>query len=136
MASSSSMSSSSCPFFFCLSLLLFMAMQVDSRPSQQKSESQILNNLFGARISSLLLTQPEVIEGSAENPPSGSQGGHNLSPRMDLARSKVPAHGLPRFFLDFMGRQRKFRGRTRKSSGRGCFGLKMDRIGALSGLGC
>jgi hypothetical protein len=33
---------------------------------------------------------------------------------------------------------RKLRGRNRKrmAGGRGCFGMKMDRIGSISGLGC
>ncbi|KAG7464574.1 hypothetical protein MATL_G00167040 [Megalops atlanticus] len=97
---------------------------------------QILNDLFGARISSLLLAQPEVNEGSAESPPSVLRDGRGLPKEVGLAHREAPSHGVPRLFLDFMSRQRKFRGRTRKSSGRGCFGLKMDRIGALSGLGC
>ncbi|XP_024079678.1 C-type natriuretic peptide-like [Terrapene carolina triunguis] len=42
-----------------------------------------------------------------------------------------------RFFADFMTGQRKFRGRTRKAPApQGCFGVKLDRIGTLSGLGC
>ncbi|XP_067417903.1 C-type natriuretic peptide prohormone-like [Emydura macquarii macquarii] len=42
-----------------------------------------------------------------------------------------------RFFADFMSGQRKFRGRTKKAPmAQGCFGMKLDRIGALSGLGC
>uniref|UniRef100_A0A8C5WIH1 Uncharacterized protein n=1 Tax=Leptobrachium leishanense TaxID=445787 RepID=A0A8C5WIH1_9ANUR len=33
--------------------------------------------------------------------------------------------------------QKKFRGRTKKSgNSRGCFGMKLDRIGSVSGLGC
>ncbi|KAG5851994.1 C-type natriuretic peptide 2 [Anguilla rostrata] len=131
MVSSSSIASSSCHCLFFLLLLLVVAMQVDSRPSPQRSDHQILNNLFGARISSLLLAQPEVNEGSGENPPTASRGGRGLSKGVEPAR-----RGVPRFFQDFIGHQRKFRGRTRKSFGRGCFGFKMDRIGSLSGLGC
>ncbi|KAJ8281910.1 hypothetical protein COCON_G00044290 [Conger conger] len=131
MAASSSMTSSSCHFFSFLLLLLVVATQVDSRPSPQKSDNLILNKLFGAGISSLLLAQPEVNEGSGESPPTASRGGR------DLSRGAEPAPGdVPRFLLDFIRRQRKFRGRTRKSFRRGCFGMKMDRIGVLSGLGC
>ncbi|XP_051851176.1 C-type natriuretic peptide [Antechinus flavipes] len=31
---------------------------------------------------------------------------------------------------------RKYRGVTRKAWSKGCFGLKLDRIGSMSGLGC
>uniref|UniRef100_A0A8C4YAF7 C-type natriuretic peptide n=1 Tax=Gopherus evgoodei TaxID=1825980 RepID=A0A8C4YAF7_9SAUR len=42
-----------------------------------------------------------------------------------------------RFFADFMSWQRKFWGRTRKAPTlQGCFGMKLDRIGTRSGLGC
>ncbi|CAM5139232.1 unnamed protein product [Natator depressus] len=42
-----------------------------------------------------------------------------------------------RFFADFMNGQRKFRGRTKKAPApQGCFGMKLERIGTLSGLGC
>ncbi|XP_050789572.1 C-type natriuretic peptide-like [Gopherus flavomarginatus] len=42
-----------------------------------------------------------------------------------------------RFFADFMSWQRKFWGRTRKVPAlQGCFGMKLDRIGTRSGLGC
>ncbi|GCC47182.1 hypothetical protein chiPu_0031190, partial [Chiloscyllium punctatum] len=41
-----------------------------------------------------------------------------------------------RFFNDFMNHQKTFRGRTRKRSSSNCFGVKMDRIGAMSSLGC
>uniref|UniRef100_A0A8C2WVI8 Uncharacterized protein n=1 Tax=Cyclopterus lumpus TaxID=8103 RepID=A0A8C2WVI8_CYCLU len=45
----------------------------------------------------------------------------------------------PRFLLDLLRQQSKTRRRSRKSmvgGGRGCFGMKMDRIGSISGLGC
>ncbi|KAM8973021.1 C-type natriuretic peptide 1-like [Pelodytes ibericus] len=42
-----------------------------------------------------------------------------------------------RLFSDFMSNQKKFRGRTKKSgTTRGCFGMKLERIGSMSGLGC
>ncbi|NXX41019.1 ANFC protein, partial [Tricholaema leucomelas] len=31
---------------------------------------------------------------------------------------------------------RRYRGRSKKGLARGCFGVKLDRIGSLSGLGC
>lgn len=40
------------------------------------------------------------------------------------------------FFNDFVTTHKKFRGRTKKMAQQGCFGMKLDRIGTLSGLGC
>ncbi|NXA40575.1 ANFC protein, partial [Eudromia elegans] len=45
-------------------------------------------------------------------------------------------NAVQRFFSDLMGSPRKYRGRSKKGLSRGCFGVKLDRIGSLSGLGC
>ncbi|XP_018589017.2 C-type natriuretic peptide 2-like [Scleropages formosus] len=103
----------------CL-LLLFVSTPAQPRAAPRRSDPQVPEELLGAPIGSLLLGRPEVGEGSADSPAVQSRG--RLQHR-------------PRLFLDFLGPQRKFGSRTR-SSRRGCFGLKMDRIGAVSGLGC
>ncbi|XP_078497026.1 C-type natriuretic peptide 1-like [Lissotriton helveticus] len=43
---------------------------------------------------------------------------------------------LQRLFSDLVGSSRRYRGRSKKGLYRGCFGVKLDRIGSLSGLGC
>ncbi|NXN34304.1 ANFC protein, partial [Nycticryphes semicollaris] len=43
---------------------------------------------------------------------------------------------VQRFFSDFLSLPRRYRGRSKKGLSRGCFGVKLDRIGSLSGLGC
>uniref|UniRef100_A0A3Q3FEP4 C-type natriuretic peptide 2-like n=1 Tax=Labrus bergylta TaxID=56723 RepID=A0A3Q3FEP4_9LABR len=104
---------------------------------------KVLHSLFGSHLSSLILAPPtsdDITEGSAGRPaPSTS------SPFKGVAVSRGAARGLagrqeavPRFFMDFLQRQSKMRKRSRKSmvGGRGCFGMKMDRIGSISGLGC
>ncbi|XP_056225034.1 C-type natriuretic peptide 2 [Seriola aureovittata] len=134
-------SSSSSPFVPLL--LLFLTIAVESRLSPQRNDKQVLHSLFGSRLSSLILAPPtadDVTEGSAGRPAPSA-----LSPSRGLALSHGAAGGLvgkqeavPRFFLDFLRRQAKMRRRSRKSmvGGRGCFGMKMDRIGSISGLGC
>ncbi|XP_022625055.1 C-type natriuretic peptide 2-like [Seriola dumerili] len=134
-------SSSSSPFVPLL--LLFLTIAVESRPSPQRDDKQVLHSLFGSRLTSLILAPPtsdDVTEGSAGRPAPSV-----LSPSRGLALSHGAAGGLvgkqeavPRFFLDFLRRQAKMRRRSRKSmvGGRGCFGMKMDRIGSISGLGC
>ncbi|XP_009459233.1 PREDICTED: C-type natriuretic peptide [Nipponia nippon] len=43
---------------------------------------------------------------------------------------------VQRFFNDLLSLPRRYRGRSKKGLSRGCFGVKLDRIGSLSGLGC
>ncbi|KAM6894128.1 C-type natriuretic peptide 2-like [Lycodopsis pacificus] len=138
MAASSSSSS------FVPLLFLFLTVAVESRPSGQRDDKQVLHTLFGSRLSSFILAPPtsdDITEGSAGRPAPSS------SPSTGLAVSGGAVRGLagggqeavPRFFLDLLQRQSKMRRRSRKSmigGGRGCFGMKMDRIGSISGLGC
>ncbi|KAL7858996.1 hypothetical protein SRHO_G00141430 [Serrasalmus rhombeus] len=119
--------------FIILILYITMATQVASRPSPRKPDSQILKDLFGPEISSLLLAQPDITEGSAQSPTPSETKENGLPAR---SVGVEPHRAVPRLFLGFLSRQRKLRGRSRKSPARGCFGMKVDRIGALSGLGC
>ncbi|XP_051947389.1 C-type natriuretic peptide 2 [Xyrauchen texanus] len=111
-----------------LLLIIALATQIKARPSRQRSDAQVLEDLFGVKISSLFLTPSEVSEGSADAPPPLSKSRHGN--RVESPRTP------PRIFLDFMSRQRKLGGRSRKGVARGCFGMKVDRIGVISGLGC
>ncbi|KAM9445853.1 C-type natriuretic peptide 2-like [Clarias gariepinus] len=119
--------------FFALFILIAMVTEVISRPSSRRPDSQILQGLFGSDISSLLLSQPEVPEGSAQSPAVFKIEGRGLSGHLV---KEEPIRLVHRPFIDFLARQRKLRVRSRKGSARGCFGIKVDRIGALSGLGC
>ncbi|CAB1429278.1 unnamed protein product [Pleuronectes platessa] len=143
------MASSSFSSFLPL-LLLFLTVTVESRPSPQQDNKQVLHSLFGSHLSSLILAPPtsdDVTEGSAGHPAasSSSSSSSSSSPPSGLVLAGGAVRGLvdkreavPRFFLDFLQRQAKMRRRSRKSmvGGRGCFGMKMDRIGSVSGLGC
>ncbi|KAL4631424.1 C-type natriuretic peptide 2-like [Arapaima gigas] len=101
-------------------MLLSVSTPVTPRMAAQRSDPQVLKELFGPHISSLLLGQSELSEGSGDTP-------------ADQSRDSLQHQS--RLLFGILGPQRRFRSRTR-SSGRGCFGLKMDRIGAMSGLGC
>ncbi|KFP25029.1 C-type natriuretic peptide 1, partial [Colius striatus] len=43
---------------------------------------------------------------------------------------------VQRFLSDLLSLPRRYQGRSKKGLSRGCFGVKLDRIGSLSGLGC
>lgn len=104
---------------------------------------QVLDSLFGSHLSSLILAPArtdDTAEGSSRPHHSssssliqGPMAGHSAT--KDLPGKKA---AVPQFFLDFLKRQSKMRrrGRTSMVGGRGCFGMKMDRIGSISGLGC
>ncbi|XP_054857031.1 C-type natriuretic peptide 1-like [Eublepharis macularius] len=50
--------------------------------------------------------------------------------------ASISESAFQRLFSDLLGSSRSYRGRSKKGLSRGCFGVKLDRIGALSGLGC
>ena len=102
---------------------------------------QVLDSLFGSRLSAFILapatsdlappTSDDITEGSSQGPVASSSG---------LAERRQE---VPRFFLDFLRSKMRHGGRGRARGGgrgggrgRGCFGMKMDRIGSISGLGC
>ncbi|KAM6388954.1 C-type natriuretic peptide [Pluvialis apricaria] len=66
----------------------------------------------------------------------GGGGGGGSGPREAReARAEArPRAGWARLLQDPPGRRHK--GLHKKGLGKGCFGLKLDRIGAMSGLGC
>ncbi|XP_030580653.1 C-type natriuretic peptide 2-like [Archocentrus centrarchus] len=124
-------------------VLLFLAVTVDSRPSPQRGNKQVLHTLFGSHLSTLILANPtsdDITEGSAGRPAQASSSPSGVLPvsHAPVKRLVDRKEAVPQFFLDFLRRQAKMRRRSRKSmvGGRGCFGMKMDRIGSMSGLGC
>ncbi|XP_053121240.1 C-type natriuretic peptide 2-like [Hemicordylus capensis] len=83
---------------------------------------------------------------------SSTKGGHPLLPQdswsqflsagqrplWDLSSPPTPSQkrAWARFLNDFVNTQKTFRGRNKKMAQQGCFGIKLDRIGTFSGLGC
>uniref|UniRef100_A0AAZ3R661 Uncharacterized protein n=1 Tax=Oncorhynchus tshawytscha TaxID=74940 RepID=A0AAZ3R661_ONCTS len=125
------------PFSSPLPLPLF-PLPLPSSPLPSSSSlfpfPSVLDNLFSAQLRSLILHQPDITsEGSTSGP------SHSYHPPSQGLAGRGMGAGpvVPRLFLDFLRQQRMFRGRSRKSAtARGCFGMKVDRIGSVSGLGC
>ncbi|XP_077399566.1 C-type natriuretic peptide 2-like [Vanacampus margaritifer] len=115
---------------FCslLVLIFILTLAAEARPPPQSRDVKAMTALFGSRLSSLLMAPPPQSEGSAEGPV--------VPPRQEEA---TVAAGGSRFLVDVLRRHAKMRrrgGKWTSLGGRGCFGLKMDRIGAVSRLGC
>ncbi|CAI5670042.1 C-type natriuretic peptide 2 [Oreochromis niloticus] len=136
------MAAASSPFI-SLIFLLFLAVAVELKPSLQRDNKQVLHSLFGSRLSTLILATPtsdDITEGSAGQPAKASTTPSTVLPVSHALVKRVISRkeAVPQFFLNFLRRQAKMRRWSRKSmmGGRGCFGMKMDRIGSMSGLGC
>ncbi|KAM4040172.1 C-type natriuretic peptide [Anomaloglossus baeobatrachus] len=77
----------------------------------------------------------------AEYLASGERGERNIDPKTrarllrDL-RADTRSRAAWSRLLNEYPNTRKFKGMNKKGLSKGCFGLKLDRIGAMSGLGC
>ncbi|XP_063316938.1 C-type natriuretic peptide 2 [Pelmatolapia mariae] len=136
------MAAASSPFI-SLIFLLFLAVAAELKPSPQRDNKQVLHSLFGSHLSTLILATPtfdDITEGSAGQLTKASTTPAAVLPvsRALAKRVNSRTEAVPQFFLNFLRRQTKMRRWSRKSmmGGRGCFGMKMDRIGSMSGLGC
>ncbi|KAM4678057.1 C-type natriuretic peptide 3-like [Discoglossus pictus] len=120
----------------CISALIvsLLLIGVSARPSPQLWQLKSLSDLLSRDLSSSeelsLWDSMEDFGGPAAGPRPRE------SPLPDSAQMP-PSRAFVRLFSDFMSNQKKFRGRTKKSGvTRGCFGMKLERIGTFSGLGC
>lgn len=73
-------------------------------------------------------------EKEREKERSGGGGGSGPREAREARAEARPRAGWARLLQDPPGRRHK--GLHKKGLGKGCFGLKLDRIGAMSGLGC
>ncbi|XP_077356819.1 C-type natriuretic peptide 2-like [Festucalex cinctus] len=120
------MDASAASFLSLLVLIFILTLAAQARPPPRSRDVKAMTALFGSRLSSLLLSPPPQSEGSAEGPA--------VPPKQE-----EEAAGGSRFLVDLLRRQAKMNrrgGKWTSLGGRGCFGLKMDRIGAVSRLGC
>nr|XP_020655407.1 C-type natriuretic peptide [Pogona vitticeps] len=83
------------------------------------------------------------IEGDPSSLPQDSLAQLLGKPHPLLSRDMPGPSGPPPdrawalLFHDLLNARKKFRGRSKKIlAPQGCFGIKLDRIGTLSGLGC
>ncbi|KAL8177026.1 UNVERIFIED_CONTAM: hypothetical protein K2H54_040976 [Gekko kuhli] len=110
----------------CLALLPLVSQSPVHSP-------QALLQLLGEDLAALLSS-------NERDPPLARQG--SFSQLLNRQRppqepSSAPSeHTWLHLFKDFVNAPKKFRGHTKKMAQQGCFGIKLDRIGTLSGLGC
>ncbi|XP_054594547.2 C-type natriuretic peptide 2 [Nothobranchius furzeri] len=124
-----------------LILLFFFSVTVEMRPSPHRDGKQVSGSLFSSHLTSLIMAQPtsdDITEGSANEATTQLASEGATLNRTNINRLVGGQGPGPGFLLDFLKQQTKTRGRSRKTmfGGRGCFGMKIDRIGSISGLGC
>ncbi|XP_042199462.1 C-type natriuretic peptide prohormone-like [Callorhinchus milii] len=129
-----------------LMLLLLIQVQVQARPRTGVDSLQILSRLLEDEYGPYLSSEDSDME-AEEASRAGTLRDLNLDQAdMDLlwdrdardigGRSFQHDGLLLRLLKDLTISPLRFNGRSKKGPSRGCFGVKLDRIGAMSGLGC
>ncbi|NXT08206.1 ANFC protein, partial [Prunella fulvescens] len=115
----------------------------------------VSQNQAEARSISSLQSLSKLLEEDLEHPPASEEWDHEqdalipagvfdqqdteLQWRIPSPREQPQGFSdgsIPRFLSDLLSSPRRSRGRSKKGLSRGCFGVRLDRIGSLSGLGC
>ncbi|XP_067872872.1 C-type natriuretic peptide-like [Heterodontus francisci] len=126
-------------------LLLFFVIQVQARPKPQNSFQTLTKQLEGQVERNL--SYEDLDNGAEETSPAGiSLDLQNDQPELERSwdwnlqdlesRHRVPDGSLIRLLSDIANGPLRFKTRSKKGSTGGCFGVKLDRIGAMSDLGC
>ncbi|NWW19840.1 ANFC protein, partial [Falcunculus frontatus] len=116
----------------------------------------VSKNQAGARSISSLQSLSKLLDEDLEHPPVSEERHHEqddlipagvfdqqdtelqwIQNTRDQPESMSMDDGaIQRFFSDLLSLSRRYQGRSKKGLSRGCFGVRLDRIGSLSGLGC
>ncbi|KAL2296564.1 hypothetical protein Nmel_015883 [Mimus melanotis] len=116
----------------------------------------VSQNQAGARSISTLQSLSKLLDEDLEHPPVSEERNHEqdelipagvfdqqdtelqwIQTTRDQPESVSMAEEVIwRFFSDLLSLSRRHQGRSKKGLSRGCFGVRLDRIGSLSGLGC
>ncbi|NXB16137.1 ANFC protein, partial [Rhagologus leucostigma] len=116
----------------------------------------VSQNQAGARSISSLQSLSKLLDEDLEHPPASEERDHeqdDLIPAgvfdqqdTELQWIQNTRHqpesismgdgAIWRFFSELLSLSRRYQSRSKKGLPRGCFGVRLDRIGSLSGLGC
>ncbi|XP_073441138.1 C-type natriuretic peptide 1-like [Dendrobates tinctorius] len=123
----------------CLGLLMILVFcneQARAKPmSSLQSLSRLLEDNFDRSYGSDEADHGELVPtDSLDQPNPENQWNRNRAEQME--GSHINDITLQQLLSDPAGASRRLRQRSKKGFSRGCFGVKLDRIGSLSGLGC
>ncbi|CAN8190639.1 unnamed protein product [Coccothraustes coccothraustes] len=114
-------------------LLALLSVSLEAKPASQLPQKASRGSATAAAAAG----PPEAAEREKEREKERSGGGGGGSGPREAREARAearPRAGWARLLQDPPGRRHK--GLHKKGLGKGCFGLKLDRIGAMSGLGC
>ncbi|KAM9007677.1 C-type natriuretic peptide [Ara ararauna] len=114
-------------------LLALLSVRLEAKPASQLPQKGSRGSAAAAAAGP---PEAAAAERDKERDKERSGGGGGSGPREAReARGEARQRaGWARLLQDPPGRRHK--GLHKKGLGKGCFGLKLDRIGAMSGLGC
>ncbi|XP_054690797.1 C-type natriuretic peptide [Grus americana] len=120
-------------------LLALLSVRLEAKPASQLPQKASRGSAAAAgppEAAAAAEREKEREKERSSGSSSSSGGGGGSGPREAReARTETrPRAGWARLLQDPPGRRHK--GLHKKGLGKGCFGLKLDRIGAMSGLGC
>ncbi|NXC47328.1 ANFC protein, partial [Penelope pileata] len=125
-----------CPGF----LLLLLVSQNQARASPISS-LQGLSRLLDEELEHPLLSEERDQE-HGDSVPAGAFGQEDAELQWTRSTREQPMgtsnsdSAVQRLLSDLLGLPRRYQNRSKKGLYRSCFGVKLDRIGSMSGLGC
>ncbi|XP_067826260.1 C-type natriuretic peptide [Heptranchias perlo] len=130
--------------FYC-GFLVLLLIQVQGRPRADDSLqalSRLLEDEYGQYFASEELNNEAQETPAAASFPDLNTDQSELELPWDREAREIGGRPfrqeglLARLLKDISNTPLRFKGRSKKGPSRGCFGVKLDRIGAMSGLGC
>ncbi|NWU63032.1 ANFC protein, partial [Pterocles burchelli] len=126
---------------FCPGFLLLLIVSPNQARARPTSSLQSLSKLFDEDLELPLFSEERDHE-QEDTIPAGAfdqqgtefQWTPNTGDQPESMSTGDSA--VQRFFSNLLSLPRRYRARSKKGLSRGCFGVKLDRIGSLSGLGC
>ncbi|XP_062481974.1 C-type natriuretic peptide [Pezoporus occidentalis] len=112
-------------------LLALLSVRLEAKPASQLPQKASRGSAAAAAGPAEAAAAERDKERDKERGGGGGSGPREAREARGEAR---PRAGWARLLQDPPGRRHK--GLHKKGLGKGCFGLKLDRIGAMSGLGC
>ncbi|NXG77230.1 ANFC protein, partial [Baryphthengus martii] len=126
---------------FCPGFLLLLIVSQNQARARPISSLQTLSELLDENLEHPLVSeerdweQDDVVPtGAFEQQDAEFQWTQNT--RDQPESMSVGDFAVQRLLSDLLRLPRRYRRRSKKGLSRGCFGVKLDRIGSLSGLGC
>ncbi|NWI28298.1 ANFC protein, partial [Sula dactylatra] len=126
---------------FCAGFLLLLIVSQNQARARPISSLQSLSKLVDEDLEHALVSEERdreqddmISTGAFDQQDAEFQWTQNTKDQpesMSMGDSAVQ-----RFLSNLLSLPRRYRGRSKKGLSRSCFGVKLDRIGSLSGLGC